>query len=235
MRSAAIRRLPSWTPQSQTAPYLPPGTITGSDRPRYLPTGRTSSPSNGSLPWGRAGTTTRATRMSTPGASTAPTRRRPRTRKLPHAANSGCKSASQPVVRARPRLDRCMPRCPRVSVPAAPTRSCRRRTSIRSASRAPLQFGPDSVWNYEIGEKAKLFDNWLTDQQRRLLHQVERHAAGAYAALRLSVLQQCRRRPLLRTRARDQCEAVRGLDRRAQRRLDGREDHPARTPRTPAS
>ena len=25
-----------------------------------------------------------------------------------------------------------------------------------------LQFGPDSVWNYEIGEKAKVFDNWLT-------------------------------------------------------------------------
>jgi iron complex outermembrane receptor protein len=25
-----------------------------------------------------------------------------------------------------------------------------------------LQFGPDSVWNYELGEKARLFDNWLT-------------------------------------------------------------------------
>ena len=25
-----------------------------------------------------------------------------------------------------------------------------------------LSFGPDSVWNYEVGEKAKLFDNWLT-------------------------------------------------------------------------
>jgi outer membrane receptor protein involved in Fe transport len=25
-----------------------------------------------------------------------------------------------------------------------------------------LSFGPDSIWNYEIGEKAKLFDNWLT-------------------------------------------------------------------------
>jgi iron complex outermembrane receptor protein len=25
-----------------------------------------------------------------------------------------------------------------------------------------LSFGPDSVWNYEIGEKAKFFDNWLT-------------------------------------------------------------------------
>jgi outer membrane receptor protein involved in Fe transport len=25
-----------------------------------------------------------------------------------------------------------------------------------------LKFGPDSAWNYEIGEKAKLFDNWLT-------------------------------------------------------------------------
>ena len=27
---------------------------------------------------------------------------------------------------------------------------------------SPLTFGPDSVWDYEIGEKAKLFDNWLT-------------------------------------------------------------------------
>jgi iron complex outermembrane receptor protein len=25
-----------------------------------------------------------------------------------------------------------------------------------------LSFKPDSVWNYELGEKAKLFDNWLT-------------------------------------------------------------------------
>ncbi len=25
-----------------------------------------------------------------------------------------------------------------------------------------LKFGPDSAWNYEIGEKARLFDNWLT-------------------------------------------------------------------------
>jgi len=25
----------------------------------------------------------------------------------------------------------------------------------------PTQFGPDGVWNYEIGEKARLFDNWL--------------------------------------------------------------------------
>jgi outer membrane receptor protein involved in Fe transport len=25
-----------------------------------------------------------------------------------------------------------------------------------------LKFGPDSVWNYEAGEKAKFFDNWLT-------------------------------------------------------------------------
>lgn len=27
---------------------------------------------------------------------------------------------------------------------------------------APLTFGPDSVWNYEVGEKAKMFGNWLT-------------------------------------------------------------------------
>ena len=27
---------------------------------------------------------------------------------------------------------------------------------------APLTFGPDSVWDYEVGEKAKMFDNWLS-------------------------------------------------------------------------
>ena len=27
---------------------------------------------------------------------------------------------------------------------------------------AGLNFGPDNVWDYEIGEKARLFDNWLT-------------------------------------------------------------------------
>ena len=28
--------------------------------------------------------------------------------------------------------------------------------------KAPASFGPDAVWDYEIGEKAKLFDNWLS-------------------------------------------------------------------------
>jgi iron complex outermembrane receptor protein len=27
---------------------------------------------------------------------------------------------------------------------------------------APLSFGPDNVWDYELGEKAKFFDNWLS-------------------------------------------------------------------------
>ena len=29
-------------------------------------------------------------------------------------------------------------------------------------SGAPTAFGSDSVWNYELGEKARMFDNWLT-------------------------------------------------------------------------
>jgi iron complex outermembrane receptor protein len=29
-------------------------------------------------------------------------------------------------------------------------------------SSGTLKFGPDSAWNYEIGEKARFFDNWLT-------------------------------------------------------------------------
>ncbi len=29
------------------------------------------------------------------------------------------------------------------------------------AAGTPLTFGPDNVWNYEVGEKARMFDNWL--------------------------------------------------------------------------
>jgi len=35
-------------------------------------------------------------------------------------------------------------------------------TSPPFCTAGALQFGPDAAWNYEIGEKAKLFDNWLT-------------------------------------------------------------------------
>ena len=35
-------------------------------------------------------------------------------------------------------------------------------TSPPFCSAGALSFGPDAAWNYEIGEKAKLFDNWLT-------------------------------------------------------------------------
>jgi outer membrane receptor protein involved in Fe transport len=35
-------------------------------------------------------------------------------------------------------------------------------TSPPFCSAGALQFGPDAAWNYEVGEKAKLFDNWLT-------------------------------------------------------------------------
>ena len=35
-------------------------------------------------------------------------------------------------------------------------------TSPPYCSAGALQFGPDAAWNYEVGEKAKLFGNWLT-------------------------------------------------------------------------
>jgi len=35
-------------------------------------------------------------------------------------------------------------------------------TSPPYCQNGALQFGPDAAWNYELGEKAKLFDNWLT-------------------------------------------------------------------------
>ncbi len=62
-------------------------------------------------------------------------------------------------------------------------------------------------------------------QQRRLLHQVDRYPAGAHAAVRLSVLRQCRRRPHVRTRARDQCQALERVERLAQRSVHGCQDH----------
>ena len=62
-------------------------------------------------------------------------------------------------------------------------------------------------------------------QQRLLLHQVARRAAGVHAALRLPVLQQRGRRARLRPGARGQREARRGMDGVAERRLHGLEDH----------
>jgi iron complex outermembrane recepter protein len=35
-------------------------------------------------------------------------------------------------------------------------------TSPPYCQNGALQFGPDSVWNYELGEKARVFDGWLT-------------------------------------------------------------------------
>ncbi len=35
-------------------------------------------------------------------------------------------------------------------------------TSPPYCQNGALQFGPDAAWSYEVGEKAKLFDNWLT-------------------------------------------------------------------------
>ena len=35
-------------------------------------------------------------------------------------------------------------------------------TSPPFCQNGALQFGPDAAWNYEVGEKAKLFGNWLT-------------------------------------------------------------------------
>ena len=46
--------------------------------------------------------------------------------------------------------------CPRASVPAARTRRFR---FLRARSAAPTQFGPDSVWNYELGEKLRFLDS----------------------------------------------------------------------------
>ncbi len=33
---------------------------------------------------------------------------------------------------------------------------------LNCSNTSPLSFASDSVWNYELGEKAKMFDNWLT-------------------------------------------------------------------------
>ena len=122
---------------------------------------RTSSPTSGNSPRAYAGTTTRATKTSIPGATTAPTRRRPRTSQITHAADRGFN--------------------PRVNLSYAPTPDLTAYATVSKGFRpgganqilpppneppfcqpGALQFGPDAAWNYEIGEKAKMFDNWLT-------------------------------------------------------------------------
>ena len=89
---------------------------------------------------------------------------------------------------------------PRVSGRAAPIRSCRRRlvAAYCHGGRAAVRpgFGLELRTRREGADLRQLAHR----QQRRLLHQMDRHAAGVHAALRLSVLQQCRQRPLLRTR-----------------------------------
>jgi hypothetical protein len=90
-----------------------------------------------------------------------------------------------------------------------------------------LKFGPDSAWNYELGEKAKLFDNWLTinsdvyyikwtDIQQVLTlpcgYQFYNNAGDGRTF-----------GPELEINAKLTTE----LDRLAQRRLHGREDHPS--------
>lgn len=47
-------------------------------------------------------------------------------------------------------------------VPVAGSDSCLPALQALGLTQAPATYGPDTVWNYEIGEKAKLFDNQLT-------------------------------------------------------------------------
>ena len=212
------------TPRCPTARYSPPGTITGSDRPRYLPTVRTSSPSNGSCPRGRAITTTRATRTSTRGATTAPTHTPPANSKITTAKNSG----------ANPRVNLSYEPGPDLTAYATVSKGFRPGganqilpppTSPPYCQQGALQFGPDSAWNYELGEKARLFDNWLTinsdvyyikwnDIQQVITlpcgYQYYNNAGNGRSF-----------GPELEINAKLSDE----MDRRAQRRLDGCEDH----------
>jgi outer membrane receptor protein involved in Fe transport len=47
-------------------------------------------------------------------------------------------------------------------VPVAGSDSCLPALQAIGLTEAPPAYGPDKVWNYEVGEKAKLFDNRLT-------------------------------------------------------------------------
>ena len=57
------------------------------------------------------------------------------------------------------------------------------------ARTARLSFGPDAAWNYELGEKAKFFDNWLTvNSDDATTSKWTGIQQVAHAAVRLSVL-----------------------------------------------
>ena len=53
-------------------------------------------------------------------------------------------------------------------------------------------YAPDSVWDYEVGEKAKLFEQLAEHQQRLLLHQVEPRAGDGGPSVRLHLRGECR-------------------------------------------
>ena len=227
-------RSPLSTPQYRTARSSPPGTITGSDRPRCLPTVRTSSPTNGSSPWGRAITTTRATRTSTRGATMARTTRRPPNSKITTAKNSGANprvnlsyepgpdltlystvskgfrpgGANQilPPPNSAALLPAAGP-CRSGRIPSGTTRLARRRGSSTAGS-------PSTA--------TSTTSNGTTSSRCCTLpcgYQFYNNAGNGRSF-----------GPELEINA----KLVRRLDRRPQRRLDGREAHATRTRRTPA-
>ncbi len=144
-----------------TAPISFPGIPTPSSKPRCSPTARTRSPINGKFPPVCAGTRIKANRTNSPGATTALMRTPPAASQITKASDNGFN--------------------PRINLSYAPTQDLTTYATVSKGFRpgganqilppptsppycqnGALQFGPDAAWNYEVGEKAKLFDNWLT-------------------------------------------------------------------------
>ena len=108
-------------------------------------------------------------------------------------------------------------------------------TSPPHCQNGALQFGPDAAWNYEVGEKARFFDNWLTVNSD--VYYIK--WLGIQQVITLPCGYQYYNNagdgrsfgPELEINA----KLATRLDRGAQRRLDARRSSPTRTPPTRAS
>jgi outer membrane receptor protein involved in Fe transport len=78
-----------------------------------------------------------------------------------HRQEQRRESASQPVVRAHPDLT-AYATVSKGFRPGGANQILPPPSGPPTASRAPCRSGRIRVWNYELGEKARLFDNWLT-------------------------------------------------------------------------
>ena len=148
-------------PEFPTARTSPPGTLTAFRQTALFADGSYKfTESMEAVRWRALVRLTRAIRTSIPGATTAPTSRRPPIRRSPRPRQR-LQSAGQPVLHPRPDLT-TYATISKGFRPGGANQILPPPIEPPFCQNGALQFGPDRAWNYEVGEKAKLFDNWLT-------------------------------------------------------------------------